>query len=75
LRSIAIFWVNLPTLLLFGFIRKPQSYSFGHFPHLLMPVIEATKETEVFRGGFGWLGFVVNDIKTSNLLLVSSQSK
>ena len=38
-----------------------------------MPVVETAKETEVFGGGFGSFGFIVNDIKASNLLLLSSQ--
>jgi hypothetical protein len=75
LGSVAVLLVNLFGFLLFGFICKSQGYSLGHFSHLLVSVVKAAEETEILGCRLSSFGFVVDDIKATDLFLFSSQTK
>lgn len=58
----------------FAFFSQPQCCIFGHFPHLLVPIIKASKQAHISGHILNFLIIPVNNIEPPNLLLVSRQS-
>lgn len=57
-----------------GLFSKSKCDCLGHLPHLLMTVIETTQEATIFYSTFDALVVLVDEVETTDLFFLPSQS-
>jgi hypothetical protein len=65
--------LHLPRPLPFGLLSQSQCDRFGHFPQMLMAIIQTSKKATVPETTLDSLAVPVDEVKAADLLLLASK--